>query len=231
MAQMMRRMVPAAIAALGLVGVMMVSKVKAEERETIEWCNLRWENTNDSKLPRVLLIGDSITLGYSAAVKKLLEGKANVDVLATSKCVRDPALLKEIAYAMEGYKHAVVHFNNGLHGWHLDEKGYETGLRAMVKEIQKHAKGAKLVWAATTPVPSSEKGVKLDEKRNGVVLARNTIAAKIMEENNIPINDLYTLVLDDLDALTASKGNVHYNEKGKERQAEAVVNAIILLMK
>jgi len=205
----------------------MVSKAKAEERETIEWCNIRWENTNDNKRPRVLLIGDSVTLGYSAAVKKLLKGKANVDVLATSKCARDPALLKEIAYVMEGYKHAVVHFNNGLHGWHLDEKDYETGLRNMVKEIQKHAKGAKLIWATTTPVPSSTKGVKLNKERNGVVLKRNAIASKIMKENNIPIDDLYTLMLDDLENLSASKGNVHYNEKGKERQAEAVVKMVL----
>jgi hypothetical protein len=48
-----------------------------------------------------------------------------------------------------------------------------------------------------------------------------------MKENSIPINDLYALVIADLEQLTASKGNVHYNEKGRALQAEAVANAIL----
>src|SRR5512137_2492523 len=34
--------------------------------------------SDDPKLPRVLLIGDSISIGYTLPVRKLLAGKANV---------------------------------------------------------------------------------------------------------------------------------------------------------
>src|SRR5688572_16631634 len=34
--------------------------------------------TDDPKLPRVLLIGDSISIGYTVPVRNLLKGKANV---------------------------------------------------------------------------------------------------------------------------------------------------------
>jgi len=180
----------------------------------------------DPKLPRVLLIGDSITLGYSGHVKKYLKGKANVDVLATSKCVSNAAFLKETAYAIEGYHHAVIHFNNGLHGGHQTDEAYEAGLRAFVKKLKQLVPKAKLIWANTTPVPSRRKGVKLAQ-RNSVVLARNAIAERIMKEHDIPINDLYALVVEDVEQLSASKGNVHYNDKGKRRQARAVADAIL----
>ena len=204
-----------------------MATANAAQRERIEWCNIRWERTNDQQLPRVLLIGDSITLGYSGVVKRLLKGKANVDVLATSKCISDPALLKETAYAMEDYRHAVVHVNNGLHGWHVTEPDYEASLRAYVKKLRALAPKAGLVWASTTPVPSRQTGVTLDEKRNRVVLARNAIADKVMREHGVPVNDLYALVVGDLEQLTASKGNVHYGNQGKELQGKAVADAIL----
>jgi len=197
------------------------------QREPIEWCNIRWENTGDQKLPRVLLIGDSISVGYSGHVKERLKGVANVDLMATSKAISDPALLKETAYALEDYRHAVVHFNNGLHGWHVTESEYEASLRAYVKKLKELAPRAKLVWASTTPVPSSQKDVKLEEGRNNTVLKRNAIAEAVMKEHGIPVNDLYGLVIGELESLTASKGNVHYNEKGKALQGEAVAGAVL----
>ena len=205
----------------------------AEElkRETIEWCNIRWEYTNDQKLPRVLLIGDSIVVGYSGHVKQQLKGKAHVDMLATSKCISDPAFLKETKYALEDYHHAVVHFNNGLHGWHQTDEQYEAALRDYVEKLKATAKDSKMIWASTTPVPSSRGGAKLEKKRNGTVLARNAIAEKVMKANGIATNDLYGLVIDDLEQLSASKGNVHYNEEGKSRQGKAVADAILLLLK
>ena len=208
-----------------------MTDANAAQRERIEWAQIRWENTGDTKLPRVLLIGDSISVGYGGFVKKRLAGKANVDTLATSKAIDDPAFLKETAYMMEDYQHAVVHFNNGLHGGHVTDAAYEENLRQYVKKLREWSPHAKLIWASTTPVPSKEAGVKLDAKRNGVALARNAIAAKVMKENGIPVNDLYGLVVDDIEKLSANKGNVHYNNDGKARQGDAVAEAILDLLK
>jgi hypothetical protein len=215
------------VAAVIFGGIGAANSQTAVQRETIEWCNLRWENTNDQKLPRVLLIGDSISVGYGAVVKERLKGKANVDALATSKAISDPGWLKETAYAVEGYRHAVIHFNNGLHGVHVTGHDYESSLRAHVKKLRELAPHAKLIWASTTPVPSREKGVALDEKGNARVQARNTIAERVIKEAGIPINDLYGLVVGDIEKLTANKGNVHYNDKGKKLQGQAVADAIL----
>src|SRR2546422_10984092 len=65
-------------------------------REAIEWCDIWISHANETNLPRVLLIGDSIARDYYPEVEKRLAGKAFVARLATSRFVADPVLLKEI---------------------------------------------------------------------------------------------------------------------------------------
>ncbi len=65
-------------------------------RENTEWCKVYWYDTGNTKLPRVLLVGDSIVAGYNDAVAKLLKGKATVAYLASYKCVGDPAIYREL---------------------------------------------------------------------------------------------------------------------------------------
>lgn len=98
-------------------------------RQQIEWVNFRWDHAPDTSRPRVLLIGDSIANGYHGPVSASLKDRFNVDLLATSKCVADPAFVRETRFAMEEYSHALIHFNNGLHGGHLTDAEYEAGLR------------------------------------------------------------------------------------------------------
>ena len=69
-------------------------------RERIEWCNIWIPDANGTTLPRVLLIGDSITQGYYRQVAERLEGKASVARLTTSKSIGDPALLAEVALVL-----------------------------------------------------------------------------------------------------------------------------------
>src|SRR5450756_2452629 len=85
-------------------------------RENTEWLDVWLPNSNDHDLPRVLLIGDSITRGYGKQVEANLKGKAYVGRLATSKSLGDPALLDEVALVLRQIKFDVIHFNNGMHG-------------------------------------------------------------------------------------------------------------------
>ena len=66
--------------------------------------------------------------------------------------------------------------------------------------------------------------------KNEVVLERNRIARKIMEENNIPVIDLYSLMEKDIEQFIASKGDVHYNKKGYERIATRITERIANLL-
>src|SRR3954468_16764930 len=90
-------------------------------RESIEWCDVWITHANETNLPRVLLIGDSIARDYSGEVEKRLAGKAFVGRLATSRFVADSVLLKEIESVLSGAKFDVVMFNNGMHGWQHSE--------------------------------------------------------------------------------------------------------------
>lgn len=56
---------------------------------------------------------------------------------------------------------------------------------------------------------------------------RNRIARKIMEENDIPVIDLYGLMEPELEKYSGSKGNVHYNNEGYERLAKQISNEIL----
>ena len=86
-------------------------------REAIEWADIWIPDANGTTLPRVLLIGDSISRGYYSQVADKLKGKASVARLATSKSIGDPALLAEVALVLDQGRFDVVHFSNGLHGF------------------------------------------------------------------------------------------------------------------
>lgn len=50
-------------------------------RESIEWCDIWISHANETNLPRVLLIGDSITRDYYPEAEKRLERKASLPAL------------------------------------------------------------------------------------------------------------------------------------------------------
>ncbi len=200
-------------------------------REKIEWSDFWWENEPDMTRPRVLFIGNSISRGYFKAVSTLISEKVNCDRYSTSRSVEDPSFFAETKIAMAKYNHAVIHFNNGLHGWHLNNSQYEKGLEKYVKFLKaKKSKGCKLVFSLTTPVPSKEAGVKLDPERNQVVIDRNNIARKIMEKNNVQVIDLYGLMEPELEKYSGSKGDVHYNQEGNKRMSQQISKTILELL-
>ena len=192
-------------------------------REAIEWCNIWIPDANETKLPRVLLIGDSITGGYGPKVEEGLKGRASVARLTTSKSIGDPALLTEVALVLGQCRFDVVHFNNGLHGAGYGEEEYRQQFPELVATIRKHAARAKLLWATTTPVRQAGNlnVVAEDTKR---VEARNKIADGIMAREKIVVNDLFGLVKDHPEWWSAD--GVHFNAQGIAAQAAQVVGRI-----
>ncbi|MFZ2658386.1 MAG: SGNH/GDSL hydrolase family protein [Victivallales bacterium] len=190
-------------------------------REETEWCKIYWYDTGNSTLPRILLIGDSIVAGYNDAVAKLLKGRATVAYLASSKCVGDPTIYRELELVMNAYRFKLIHFNNGLHGFTTSESDYARGLADYVDAIESMSPESKLIWASSTPITLSGKPDKLDPEKNPRVCERNHLAAEIMRKRKIPVNDLYSLVLGRGD-LSCGDG-YHYNQTGIGIQAEKVV--------
>jgi len=193
-------------------------------RERIEWADIWVTDADKDDLPRVLLVGDSITRGYFGEVEKNVDGKTHCARLTTSKCVSDPFYSDEVELLLKQYKFAVIHFNNGLHGWGYTEEQYRDGLLRLMETFKEHAAGAKLIWATTTPVRNADNLQQISE-RTERVKARNQIAAEIMKDRNVSTDDLYGLV-EAHPEFFAGDG-VHYNGKGRETQGAAVAECVL----
>jgi hypothetical protein len=217
--------------AIALVSNFTATKANAAPpaREFIEWCDIWVSHANDTNLPRVLLIGDSIARDYYPEVEKRLEGKAFVARLATSRFVSDPVLLKEIESVLEGTKFDVIHFNNGMHGWQHSEAEYRKAFPKLIKTIRAHAPKARLIWATTTPLRDG-KGVTGDTKAeysDERVAARNAIAAEIVTAQHIPTDDLNAAMRGHPEY---HSDNVHFNGQGIQIEAAQVSSEVAKLL-
>ncbi len=182
-------------------------------RESTEWCQFYWYGTENKKLPRVLLIGDSIIVGSAPKVEKNLKGIINVGFYATSKIVGDPAIYRELGLALSEYAPDLIYFNNGLHGREYDIEFYRRGLEQFVDYLSLTDK-AKLIWRSSTPISIPGRPEELDPcfSGNSLVIERNEAASAIMLKHKIPIDDLYSLLVGHPEY--SNGDGFHYNEKG-----------------
>jgi hypothetical protein len=190
-------------------------------RESIEWCDIWISHENETNLPRVLLIGDSIARDYYPEVEKRLAGEAFVARLSTSRFIADPVLLREIELVRDQAKFDVIHFNNGMHGWQHNEAEYRRAFPKFIKTIRAHAPRAKLIWATTTPLRDG-KGVTNDTKAeysDERIAARNAIAAEIVTAEKFPTDDLNEAVRGHPEY---HSDNVHFNGQGIQIEAAQV---------
>jgi acyl-CoA thioesterase-1 len=181
---------------------------------------------DDPALPRVLLIGDSISIGYTVPVRELLAGKANVHRIPENGGPTINGLAKLDSWLGSG-KWDVIHFNWGLHDIRQDDGknqqvkigDYEKNLTELVTRLK--ASGAKLIWCSTTPVP---KGA--DRREPGDEVQYNAVAKKIMDAGGIMIDDLYAFALP-LEEKIQRPANVHYTDEGSKVLAEKVAASIL----
>ncbi|HEY0306890.1 MAG TPA: SGNH/GDSL hydrolase family protein [Acidobacteriaceae bacterium] len=180
----------------------------------------------DAALPNVLLIGDSITRAYYPEVVKDLAGKANCYYFATSAGSGDERLPGQIAatFRMFHMKWAVVHFNNGMHGWGYTEEEYGRYLPEMLDAVKAGASEAGLIWATTTPVRKEQ----ASGASNARIVARNTLAVKAIAGQGIAVDDQYGLMIahQDLHA-----DGVHFNAAGSALQAQQVAESVAAVLK
>lgn len=190
-------------------------------------------------LPQVLVIGDSISIGYTPHVVELLKDKA---VVKHHKGNAGPTGngLKNLEKWLGETQWDVIHFNWGLHDLcyrnpeaktqgHRDKvngtltmslEQYEENLDELVSQLK--ATGAKLIWAHTTVVPENEAGRKVgDDKKY------NEVAAKVMKQHGVTINDLNSLTSEFPPDLFAKPGDVHYTTAGYKKIAEQVAERIL----
>jgi len=204
---------PAAI----LVGIMVASAAAQEK-----------------PLPRVVLVGDSIRMGYAPIVAKLLDGKAIV-VSAKPNGEDSGNVLRNLDEWVIKEKPAVVHLNAGLHDLKLTDKGYqvplaeyEKNLKAIIERIRKETK-ATVVFGTTTPIIDklhAERKAGFD-RFEADVQKYNVAAVSVMKQAGVPIDDLHTLVESRGRDKVMGPDGTHYTQDGYEILAAAVTDSIL----
>lgn len=192
--------------------------------ENIEWTQY-WTEDSESGKHRVLMIGDSISVGYRSEVNKLLGDDLSITAYSTSKAVDNPWFAEELAVNIRqhAFTYDIVTLNNGLHGFHLSTEAYEAGMRSLIGAVQSMLPEAKLYLVLSTPITEYEKTDMLSEK-NQVVTARNEVVVRLAGELGLPVIDLYSAVLGK--AEVRSTDGYHYNGAGYQLLAAEIVRAI-----
>lgn len=191
------------------------------KQEQFEWIHSWSDNTNNHDLPRVLLIGDSITNGYQEIVREALRGKYYVDYIATSYTLNSGLFFKLIVNYINNNKYDVIHLNQGLHGFSMSKKTYKEKLKKLIGKIPS---SSKIILAESTIV--KKPGNRIIDKKWGKKLEeRNSSINELVKEMNLSINHLYEVSKNIPNDLRNEDG-VHYLYGGYQILAKEVVSAI-----
>lgn len=201
-----------------------------------------YDEVSDPSLPRVLLIGDSISMGYTPGVQALLTDQVNVHRPAAN-CGSTVVGLRDLDQWLDGRTWDIIHFNFGVHDlrycfdgdpdtisrdgiYPTAETGaprtaladYQKNLETLVQRLNKT--GAQLIWATTTPIGEYYHGY--DPVLNGPY---HTAAIAVMKTHGIAINDLRAVIAPNKSTLQ-SHDHIHCNTAGSQALAEQVANVI-----
>ncbi len=186
-------------------------------------------------MKNVLLIGDSIRMGYDKATKKTLEGKANI-YFPAENCRFASYVLRYIHEYKSLVKDGdvdVIHWNAGL--WdclrlfeeepHTPIDVYAYYIDRICLRIKKFFPKAKVIFATSTRV-LSEKMDKDFKRYNEEIEKYNKVAVDVVKKYGFTVNDLYAVSATLPDE--AHSDPVHYyTPMGTEAFTNAVLSYIL----
>jgi len=210
---------------------------------------------SNQSLPNVLIIGDSISIGYTPFVKEMLAGRANVyrptletgepeNCEGTTKGVQNierwltaTGVGNPMAIGV-GSRWDIIHFNFGLHDIkHIDPK---TGKNSnnpkdpQQADLKQYKKNLEIIVEKLKPTGATlifatttpyPDNVGNPLREPGMSAKYNNAAVKIMNQNGIAINDLYAFMLPRMNELQLPQ-NVHFKPEGYHALAGKVVERI-----
>jgi len=190
------------------------------------------------ELPKILIIGDSISIGYTPFVKESLKDKAIV-IHNKGNAAHTGIGLKRLDEWLGEEKWDVIQFNWGLHDLcyrnpeskrqgHRDKvhgklttplEQYQANMEELVLRLQKT--NAKLLFITTTYVPVNEAGrISGDEDKY------NAAALEVMKKYGIKVNDLNKTSREIHPKFGKDSGNVHYTPEGYRLLAEKITHGL-----
>ncbi len=189
-----------------------------------------------SSKPVVVLVGDSIRMGYAPFVAETLKGLA--EVVSPEENGGDTGnVLKHLDTWVIARNPAVVHFNAGLHDLKTDPKtgakqvgldDYRKNLAEIIKRLERET-SARLIFATTTPVIDERHQATKDFiRRETDVEAYNTVAREVVAGSpNVVVDDLHALVLSLDPEKALVKDGVHYTPEAYQALGARVAKAVV----
>jgi lysophospholipase L1-like esterase len=188
------------------------------KRDFVKGTSTAWDFVaDDPQLPRILLIGDSVSRAYTLGVRKILASRANVH-RAPENCGPTANGLKKIETWLASAgpeKWDIIYFNFGIHDRGTPVADYTARLAQIITRLKQT--GATVIWASTTPIPD-------DPSKNQTaasIIERNTAAAALAQQHALHVDDLFTFITPHL-AATQRPNDVHFTDRGYELLAAQV---------
>ena len=189
--------------------------------------------------PSILIIGDSISIGYTPFVKDLL-GENAIVVHNEGNAQHTGTGLEKIQDWIGGKDWDIIQFNWGL--WDLayrhedsEEQGkrdkvngtvtytpekYKANLDSLVRLI-KESSSSDLLFVTTSYVPEGEAGRFAED-----ALIYNRAAIEVMNKHKVKVNDIYEFSRAVHEKFATAPDNVHYTEEGYKLLAEKILDGL-----
>ena len=186
--------------------------------EIYEWDNVWWEHAGTEGVPRVLYIGDSISCATRRVATETAGRTVFFDGFGTSKALDNPYFSDSVRmFAAQQGERQVILFNNGLHGWHLEDEGaYAQAYEKMILFLREEFTAVPLLLLLTTHVA--------DSARDARVQARNRAVLELAEKYDLPVVDLYSVTKENAHLL--SPDGVHFLPEGYKLLAGELVRRV-----
>ncbi|MEZ4969269.1 MAG: SGNH/GDSL hydrolase family protein [Flavobacteriaceae bacterium] len=187
--------------------------------------------------PRILIVGDSISIGYTPFVKEYFSDRAVV-MHNPGNAQHTGTGLDSIANWIGDGNWDIIQFNWGL--WDLCYRSrdvkeplkrdklngkvtnslgdYTLNLDSIVSVLREKTK-AKLIFVTTTSVPENEPGRYQDD-----VLKYNDAARSIMKEHAVLVNDIYDQSVYIHGKYGKGNSDVHYGNEGYKQLGKLVAD-------
>ncbi len=189
-------------------------------RENDAWAYVK----DDPTLPRLLIIGDSISRAYTVDTRKALKGKANVH-RAPANCGPTGKFLElgETWLHQNGSnKWDVIIVNFGIHDG-KNPAGYEGKLRKVIARLKQT--GATVFWVRTTPWGKDPK--VFDDGANGdASIVTNAIADRVAKEEELKVIDAHAVMAPMLGSHLNRKDFTHWDPEAYRILGDAVADAV-----
>ena len=192
-------------------------------------------SSGSAQIPKVVLVGDSIRLGYAHVVARFLSGKAavaSIDVNGGDS----GNVLRNLEEWVIREKPDIVHLNAGLHDLKVSRQTreyqvpidqYEANLRNIVRVIREKT-SASLIFASTTPILDERHSLRGEafDRFEADVRRYNEVALRCMKDLGVPVDDLHWMVEKGGAAKLLSGDGTHYTPEGYGLLGQAVADCV-----